>query len=95
MSEPSIAPPVIWCPCWESPEPTVPWTYPDDEHADVCGYGHRCPTECPDAQSSGSSEQEQRCPGHLHFHTETGCPYTQQSGSSVATAKEAGPSARP
>ncbi len=25
----------VWCPCRSDPEPTGPWIYPDDWHADA------------------------------------------------------------
>lgn len=30
----------VWCYCdeYDTPMPTGPWVFPDDEHADVCGY---------------------------------------------------------
>ena len=31
----AIAAAPVWCPCYDSPEPSVPWVAPDDEHADT------------------------------------------------------------
>jgi hypothetical protein len=28
----------VWCWCHPTPEPQGYWVYPDDEHADTCGF---------------------------------------------------------